>query len=364
MKRVLWVCFQQSLRSATLFGLPLAFLALIGWATAGSATGQTSDPIKAAVWLWLAAHHIPFNVTSQSGAGTGLLTYLPMGAMLFPFLAIRVGFRRSIEKIQPTQNHVLRQVIFGFAFAYAVIATIAAAVTSSSSIRIHWYLAFPIVFTLSWLISFFMTELEPGKITSFFWKKTMRTSLVGILIIWGIGAIVLSVSILLHLSVVNQLTTVIQPGIFGGFALLIIQILYIPNAAFAAVGYIIGAGFHIGNGSLIHPLIHQLSEIPAIPLLGALPANVFPIAALGALLPIFFGFWASKSGSSKYKISLIGSVALLSTIISILASGALLNRNLSNVGLSLWQFPLVMTGEFAIGVGITRLIEKRKKING
>lgn len=80
------------------FGLPLAFLSLIGWATAGSATGQTSDPIKAAVWLWLSAHHIPFNVTPQSGAGTGLLTYLPIGAMLFPFLAIRVGFRRSIEK--------------------------------------------------------------------------------------------------------------------------------------------------------------------------------------------------------------------------------------------------------------------------
>lgn len=180
----------------------------------------------------------------------------------------------------------------------------------------------------------------------------------------GVGAIVLGVSILLHLPVVNQLTTVIQPGIFGGFALLIIQILYIPNVAFAAVGYIIGAGFHIGNGSLIHPLIHKLSEIPAIPVLGALPVNVFPIAMLGALLPIFFGFWASKSGSSKYKISLIGSVALLSTIISILASGALLNRNLSYIGLSWWQFPLVMTGEFAIGVGITRLIEKRKKING
>ena len=364
MKRVLQVCFQQSLRSATLFGLPLAFLSLIGWATAGSATGQTSDPIKAAVWLWLGAHHIPFNINFQSSATNGLLTYLPIGAMLCPYFAIRVGFRRSIEKIQPTQNHVIRQVIFSFALCYSLIAAIAAAITSSSSIRIHWYLAFPIVFAFAWIISFITTALEPGKITNFFWKKTIRTAAVGLLIIWGVGAIVLSASIMLHFSVVNKLTTVIQPGIFGGLAFLLIQVLYIPNVAFAVVGYFTGAGLHIGNGSLVHPLIHRLSEIPAIPILGALPVNVFPIAMVGVLLPIIFGSWASKSGNKTYKLSLIGSVAFLTILISSLSSGALLNENLTFVGVSWWQFPIIFTGEFAIGVGISTLIGKRKKING
>ena len=364
MKRVLRVCFQQSLRSATLFGLPLAFLSLIGWATAGSATGQTSDPIRAAVWLWLAAHHIPFNIHFQSDSSNALLSYLPIGAMLFPYLAIRVGIRRCIEKIQPTQNHIIRQVIFGFALSYSFIAAIAAVIASSGSIKIHWYLAFPIVFAFTWITAFATAILEPGKFTDFFWRKTIRTSLVGILIIWGIGAIALSVSILLHLSVINQLTTVIQPGIFGGLALLLIQVLYIPNAAFAAVGYFTGAGLQIGNGSLIHPLVHRLSEIPAIPLLGALPVNVFPIAILGSLLPVIFGIWASKSADLRYRISLIGSLAFLTFAISLLSSGALLNRNLSYIGLSWWQFPLLITAEFAIGVGISILIEKRKKING
>lgn len=362
MKRVLQVCFQQSLRSATLFGLPLAFITLIGWATAGSATGETSDPIKAAVWFWLAAHHIPFNF--QNSTSSGLLTYLPVGAMIFPYLAIRVGFRRSIEKIQPTQNHVIRQTIFGFALSYSIIATVAAAIVSSSSIKIHWYLTFPIVFALSWIISFITTALEPGKVTGLFWQKAIRTSLVGMLIIWGIGGLLVSASLLIHLSVVNQLTTVIQPGIFGGLAFLFIQVLYIPNVAFAAVGYFIGAGFQLGDGSLIHPFVHRLSEIPAVPLLGALPVNVFPIAILGAVFPIIFGIWASRSSESKFKLSLIAAVTFLSITISILTSGALLNQNLSNVGLSWWQFPLVMTGEFAIGVGISSIIGKRKKING
>ena len=50
-QRVLSVSFTQILRVLALLLLPLAFISLIAWATAGSTSGNTSDPIRAAIWL-------------------------------------------------------------------------------------------------------------------------------------------------------------------------------------------------------------------------------------------------------------------------------------------------------------------------
>ena len=96
LQRVLAVSFAQVLRSVFVILLPLAFISLIAWATAGSATGNTSDPMRAALWLWLGAHHIPFNL---SGTTIGYLSFLPIGAMLIPFFALRVGFTKALSKL-------------------------------------------------------------------------------------------------------------------------------------------------------------------------------------------------------------------------------------------------------------------------
>ena len=55
-QRVLWVSLSQVLRSIALVLLPISFLTLIAWATAGSITGNTSDPIRAAMWVLITSH--------------------------------------------------------------------------------------------------------------------------------------------------------------------------------------------------------------------------------------------------------------------------------------------------------------------
>ena len=59
MQRVLSVSLSHAIRGAALVLLPFAFIALVAWATAGSATGTTTDPIRGAAWIWLGSHHIP-----------------------------------------------------------------------------------------------------------------------------------------------------------------------------------------------------------------------------------------------------------------------------------------------------------------
>jgi hypothetical protein len=67
-QRVLAVTLAQVVRSISVVLLPIAFLSLIAWATAGSTNGNTSDPVRAAIWLWLGAHHLAFNLTISEGA--------------------------------------------------------------------------------------------------------------------------------------------------------------------------------------------------------------------------------------------------------------------------------------------------------
>ena len=51
----LGVSFRQAFRSVSLTLFPLAFIALFTWASAGSTSGNTSDPVRASAWLFLGA---------------------------------------------------------------------------------------------------------------------------------------------------------------------------------------------------------------------------------------------------------------------------------------------------------------------
>ena len=79
--RNFYVTLQQAIRSILIIIFPIAFITLFAWATAGSTYGTTSDPMRAAVWLWLGAHLTPFNILSNEV--NGYLAYLPIGAVIF-----------------------------------------------------------------------------------------------------------------------------------------------------------------------------------------------------------------------------------------------------------------------------------------
>ena len=71
MSRLLLVSFQQAVRSITLALLPISFIALLVWATAGSSNGNTADLLRAAIWLFLAAHHVPLQLSLSNQTEIG-----------------------------------------------------------------------------------------------------------------------------------------------------------------------------------------------------------------------------------------------------------------------------------------------------
>jgi len=350
-QRVLWVSLSQVLRSIALVLLPISFLTLIAWATAGSITGNTSDPIRAAVWVWLGVHNIPFALSLPPAAVGGFLSYLPLGGLIFPYLAIRSSFTRVIERLDKETNLVNIARVH-FSLIYCLIAELLILASKTGAIRPVWYFAIAIL-----IPAVYLTTLTVGKKVTLTQPLSFGTRIVALLL--GISTLFLAISLFLHLSTVQDLITVLRPGIFGGVLLLLINIVYLPNAAVSSMAYLSGTGFGVGSNTLVSPLEHSVAQIPALPILGALPStehpqflfSIFFFVMAGALLES----WTITLSTRILWQSYFVSIAIV-FLLTYFASGSLLTQEMSAVGPSLWKFPLSVAAEMGIGIALAIFI--------
>ena len=358
---MLLVSFKQAVRSITLILLPLSFISLIAWATAGSSTGNTADPLRAALWFFLIAHHIPLDLSLSNNAISGALTYFPIGALLIPFLAIRSGYRKIIEEQGEFAPRQKRLLITSLAFSYATVGTILSLFATGNTVSAPIYLVFPILFIVAGLSAFLSSNLLPEHGIKFPWQRALKVSWIVLMALIGIGGLIFSLSLGWHFTTVLQLTQVIEPGIFGGLAFLAVQILYLPNFAIAALSYLAGSGVVIGNGSWLNPFVHRIDEIPAIPLLGGLPVHPHPYLILLMLLFVAIGFLIARYGEGIYSdrveqqrfyLATLGFIVALTLFIARASSGELLSSNLSSVGPQWWLMPIMLTLEIALGIAL------------
>ena len=358
---MLLVSFKQAVRSITLILLPLSFISLIAWATAGSSTGNTADPLRAALWFFLIAHHIPLDLSLSNNAISGALTYFPIGALLIPFLAIRSGYRKIIEEQDEFAPRQKRLLIISLAFSYAAVGTTLSLFATGNTVSAPFYLVFPILFIVAGLSAFLSSNLLPEHGIKFPWQRALKVSWIVLMALIGIGGLIFSLSLGWHFTTVLQLTQVIEPGIFGGLAFLAVQILYLPNFAIAALSYLAGSGVVIGNGSWLNPFVHRIDEIPAIPLLGGLPVHPHPYLILLVLFFIAIGFLIARYGEGIYSdrveqqrfyLATLGIIVVLTLFIARASSGELLSSNLSSVGPQWWLMPIMLTLEIALGIAL------------
>ncbi len=370
MTRTWLVAFQQAVRSLTLILLPLAFISLITWATAGSSTGNTADPLRAAIWFFLVAHHIPLDLSLSNTALSGNLTFFPIGALLIPFLAIRSAYQRMLNVLEQHTLRDKRSYVLSLAFMYALVGSIISLFALGTTVQAQFYLVFPVLFLVAAVSGFLASNLLPEHALQFPWQRGLRIAWISTLAMIGFGALIFTLSLIWHFPTVLNLTRVIEPGFFGGLAFFAIQALYLPNFAVSALSYIAGSGVVIGDGSWLNPFVHRIDEIPAIPLLGGLPVNSYPPLIIGAAFVVFLGVVAAQYGvntyldkeeQKRYFFSSVSFVFVLNLIVGRAASGELLSDNLSSVGPHWWLLPIIVSLEFAVGILIWILIPKVKQ---
>jgi hypothetical protein len=275
LRRILSLSLIQALKGVALTLFPSIFITLLAWSTAGSASGNTTDPFRGAVWVWLGAHLTPFKLSATTSQGSGFLSILPLGAIIFPIWAVRKTFPRVAESAPK-----IRGARFLYVFFYTFFTILLAIISASSSVSPMWYYA-----GLCAGITAFVSTLE------FHPRQSLSALFYIFAIAWGVASIVLGISFLAHWRVMSDLSTVIAPGIIGGFLFLALQILYIPNMALASLGYLTGSGFSIGAHTLVTALAFNLNQLPAIPLFGGLPTGKHPLLTVGIVFwPLMFLF--------------------------------------------------------------------------
>jgi hypothetical protein len=183
-------------------------------------------------------------------------------------------------------------------------------------------------------------------------------------IIVGLCMVIVGILIFTHFAQVKQLSVLLQPGIFGGALLLLLNILYLPNAAMALASYIAGSGFAVGTGTLISPWWYHSDQIPVLPLLGILPTHRHPLMIVSALFFVAIGallvYWTIQSGITVLLQSGIF-LSVMLVLLAYLSSGSLMTDEMGSFGLSVWKFGLAAILEIAIGAITTTFILARTK---
>jgi hypothetical protein len=177
-------------------------------------------------------------------------------------------------------------------------------------------------------------------------------------IIVGLCMVIVGILIFTHFAQVKQLSVLLQPGIFGGALLLLLNILYLPNAAMALASYIAGSGFAVGTGTLISPWWYHSDQIPV------LPTHRHPLMIVSALFFVAIGallvYWTIQSGITVLLQSGIF-LSVMLVLLAYLSSGSLMTDEMGSFGLSVWKFGLAAILEIAIGAITTTFILARTK---
>ena len=347
--RAITVTLQQVIRSITLILFPLAFITLFAWATAGSTSGSTSDPIRAALWLWLGAHLTPFNISGE--AITGYLSLLPLGALLLPVLAIRIGYRRSVERVGDAKSTRTY-----FLLWYLIIYCGLALIAGNAQASIDWKRGPATVFVILVLAIFSLKE-----------TKALQLPFNLFLIMLGVAGLIFTTALVINFETVKNLTVVLQPGIIGGALLLLLQLAYLPNIFIATLSYIFGAGIFLGSNTEISPMNFNLREIPAIPVLAALPTGEMPWLIAPTLMIFIFGWLNLKyllkspvfikikrQSILRFLVISIGGFAALGA----LSSGSLITANMSPVGVNIATASVIITAQLIMVLLIQIILPK------
>lgn len=87
------------------------------------------------------------------------------------------------------------------------------------------------------------------------------------------GCAALVVALVQHADRVSAMTTQLGVTVAGGVVLALLQLSFWPNLVTWAASWTLGAGFTLGDGSIVSPTETDLGLLPSIPVLAALPSE-------------------------------------------------------------------------------------------
>jgi len=270
--------------------LTCAAVAVIGWlaATFGGASGA----IRAGASAWLVAHKA--GVTLDSGS----ITIAPLGLTMFFAWCLYRGGRSAARNSAADRTGDLILVSAVFAFVYGLGAALVALLTAEGSLEVSPLSAFLGAFTLALVAGVLGVLVESGAAddvadaTPNGLRDAVPAAVAAVLTVIAIASLLYGVLLAIHFSRITGMLELLDAGVIGSIVLFAICVLLVPNVVLYVVAFLAGPGFQLGVGTSIAPTGVVAGNLPALPLLAAVPsdgATPTYLLVLTAVVPLAAG---------------------------------------------------------------------------
>lgn len=260
--------------SALAVWLLVASGVLVGW----TATPDIAvpDAMRTATRIWLLAYFSPTTIAGLSLSLTPLgLTALiaVIGAWLSGWAAGQARRAEESELSQRQRGRLVARSAGVFTLAHVAVVMTGTAVVASGGQPARALIGSLVVAGGAAVVGAARAcEWHPLVDLPLWARAIPRAVGVALLTMIGCGAAAMFVQLLRRRDQVEALHTGLGAGTIGGILLLVMQLLWLPNLVVWMASWTLGAGFSLGDGSVVSPAANQTGMLPGIPVLGAAPA--------------------------------------------------------------------------------------------
>lgn len=300
--------------------------------------------------FWLLAHGAGANI------GGTTITLMPLGLTAVFVLIISglsgVAARQAVlaldsdELTAEVQQRLLARVVLSFTLAYALTVGIVAFLLTTPAQVAKALFGCVLLAGLSSLAGVGrVLGWNPTRVWPTWAKRVPMAAGAGLATVVVGASVALVVALFQGRTRIAELATSLGADPVGGVVLILGQVAYLPNIVMWAASWVLGAGVVIGEGSVISPTVTHVGLLPALPVLGAVPAETTRSSAmvLWLLVGVLAGVaaaWTAVAPRRRARVdetSLVGGLAgvvagLALTVVAVLSRGDLGVARLVGVG--------------------------------
>ena len=347
--------------------IALAVPVLLAWATDSRSGSGAAAALRSAGQLWVLAHGGSLAVR---GGNLGLT---PLGLVALPLLLLGRAGAHAARSTTPRDLRADLVLTAAIGTPYAVLVAVVAAAAASTDVRPAPVQALLAGLLVGLLGAGFGVARGTGRWRGLFATAPTRLRVVGVAtsaalaLLLGAGALLAGGALAAHLGRAGQLARASDPGLIGGFALLALGLVLVPNLAVWGASWWAGPGFAVGAGTAVGPFGTTLGAVPALPVLAALPAGSPPtwLAALALMVPVAAGAVAGLLVARRAGVldaALVGPTAGLAVLIlAWLSGGPAGGSRLTAVGPSPWRVGLAVAVEVGVAATVVAAVVVRRR---
>jgi hypothetical protein len=275
--------------------LTCAAVAVIGWL--GATFGGASGAVRAGAAVWLVAHKSAVTIGSST-LGAGRISVAPLGLTLFFAWCLYRGGKSAARSSAADRSRDLISLAGMFALIYGLGGLVVALLTADGALKASPLSAFLGAFSLALVAGTAGILVESGAAADLAdatppgLRHVFPAAMAAVLTVIALASVMYGVLLAIHFSRITGMLELLDAGVIGSVVLFAICLMLVPNMVLYVVAFLAGPGFQLGTGTTIAPTGVDVGNLPAFPLLAAVPADgATPsyLLVLTAVVPLLAG---------------------------------------------------------------------------